>query len=72
MRVECPGVVVTGAVGEPLCLEVGTAEPVEWQPLPDAYLSVESAAQAFSVGFMVVATCWGLGKGVALVLRLVK
>lgn len=69
MQVRCPAHVVTGAHGELLCVS-GAGQAVEWEPVPPIDLS--AAAEPFSVGFLLVASFWALGHGVAVVLDLVR
>lgn len=71
MQVECPANVVTGPSGEPLCLDE-LSEPISWEPVEPVAIDFEQVAEPFSVGFLLMASCWALGKAVALVIGLVK
>lgn len=71
MQVECPEIVVTGMQGEALCVDqMGLS--VEWVPRQEYQVDLEAAAEPFSVGFLLMASCWALGKGVALVISLLR
>lgn len=69
MNVQCPANLATGSNGELLCVdEVGVG--VEWQPLP--IIDYAAIGAPFSAGFILVASFWALGHGVALVIDLVR
>lgn len=71
MRVECPVVVVTGQMGEPLCVDQ-QGQAVAWIEQPPFQINFDQVGEPFVAGFLLMATCWALGKGVALVISLVK
>lgn len=74
MLLDCPANVVTLADGGLACQD-GNADAVAWvvQPSFDpSQLEGSQILAAFSAGFFLVAMFWGLGKGVALVLSIVR
>lgn len=72
MRVECPGTVETGMQGQPLCVDQPGGIALMWQEQQPYQIDVDAAFEPFSAGFLLVASCWALGKGVAVVIGLVK
>lgn len=63
---------VTGASGELIC-EDGFGAPVEWIAVSDGpEIDLETVGAPFSAGFALVLLFWGLGKGVALVIDVVR
>lgn len=73
MRVVCNGAqIMTGAEGQALCLdEVGA--PVAWTVVADVpVIDLETVAAPFSAGLGLVLLFWALGKGVALVIEVVR
>lgn len=71
MQVECPANVETGPSGEPWCVDESW-RPISWEPVVPFSIDFEQIAEPFSVGFLLMASCWALGKAVALVIGLVK
>lgn len=74
MRVECPGIVDTDSVGAPLCSD-GAGVVLAWVPVgvfdpADIDLAVGSAA--FAAGFFIVGMTWAIGRGVRVVLSMLR
>lgn len=68
----CPGVIVTGVAGEALCVD-DLGAPLAWQSHAYPFeLDMGAAAEPFFAGFALMFTFWALGKGVAVVLRMVR
>lgn len=75
---EAPGLISSDPVsGAVLCLD-DMGAPVAWlltvddEPFDLATLDTELAAQAFTAAFVIVGTCWAIGKGVGLLLSVVR
>ena len=77
MSIECPANVVTDTVVDPgaaLCLDSSSA-PVAWVAVPAfdvSQLDTVSAASAFAAGFVIVGTCWCIGKAVGMILSVIR
>lgn len=74
MSIECPANVSTLSDGSPACLDAASA-PVAWQVVPSfdiSQLDTTQAGEAFAAGFVIVGTCWAIGKAVGLVLSVIK
>lgn len=74
MRVECPGVVSTDASGAPLCTD-GVSAVLAWEPVAEfdpADIDNVTAGQAFTAGFVIVATGWAIGRGFKYVLSMLS
>jgi hypothetical protein len=72
--IQCPGEVATSATGEALCLD-GTGTPLAWVVVPDFsidQLDPLMLSEAFAAGFIIIGTCWAIGKGAALVIQAIK
>lgn len=69
MRVSCPGSVQTGSFGEALCVD-DLGASVAWVSQPE--FTFADSAEPFFAGFALVMVFWALGKGVSLVLRVVR
>lgn len=71
---SCPGVVSTGSDGSALCTDASTGAPVAWVSVPPfdvSQLDYGECGQAFAAAFVIVGMCWGLGKAVGTILRMV-
>lgn len=74
MRYECPGVVVTDAVGVPSCTD-GVGGFLAWDAVPDFDVSLVDnaiAGQAFAAGFVIVGSAWAIGRGFKYVLSMLS
>lgn len=73
MRIECGAAeVVTGAGGEPLCRDALGA-PVAWTVIPNGpAIDLETVSAPFSAGFGLVLMFWALGKGVSVIIDVVR
>lgn len=74
MSIECPGNVQTLASGAPSCVD-GSGAVLAWQAVPAfdvSQLDTSQAASAFAAGFVIVGTCWAIGKAVGLVLSVIR
>lgn len=74
MSIECPANVVTGVDGSALCVDSSSA-PVAWVSVPAfdiSQLDTGEAGEAFAAGFVIVGTCWAIGKAVGLFLSVVR
>lgn len=74
MSVECPANVSTLADGSPACLDSSGAV-VAWQAVPPfdvSQLDTVQAGEAFAAGFVIVGTCWAIGKAVGLILSVIR
>lgn len=73
MYIDCDGQVVTDTNGVPACLDMG-GSPLAWQTAPVfeiAELDPSMMSAAFAAGFVIVATCWAIGKGARTVLSMI-
>lgn len=71
---SCPGVVSTGADGSALCTD-GAGAVVGWVSVPPfdvSQLDYGQAGQAFAAAFVIMGTCWAIGKGVGLLMRALR
>jgi hypothetical protein len=71
---ECPGNVVTDMAGAPLCLD-GSSAPLTWVSVPVfdiTSLDTVQAGEAFAAGFVIIGTCWAIGKAIGLILSVVR
>ena len=74
---SCPGVVSTDATvdpGAPICTN-GSGAAVQWQAVPPfdvSQLDYGQAEEAFAAAFVIVGTCWAIGKAVALVFDAIR
>lgn len=72
MIAVCEGVIVTAPGGGPEC-QTAEGAPLAWVAHGYPFeLDLSLAAEPFFAGFALVAMFWALGKGVALVLRVVR
>jgi len=82
MRIDCPGVLETYAgdpvtaagAGAALCTD-GAGNAVAWTEVAEFAvedLDAERLSAAFAAGFVIVGTCWVIGKGVRTVLALLE
>jgi hypothetical protein len=73
MRVNCPGVdVLTGPSGEPLCVD-SLGAPLAWIAVADGpEIDLETIGAPFSAGFSLVLLFWALGKGVSVIIDVVR
>lgn len=73
-RAECPGVIVTDTAGAPLCQDMASA-PLAWDSIPSFDISqIDSAVAAglFAAGFVLVASCFAIGKAYRIVLSMIS
>ena len=74
MSIECPANVSTLSDGSPACLD-SSGNLVAWQAVPAfdiSQLDTAQAGEAFAAAFVIVGTCWAIGKAVGLVLSVVR
>lgn len=56
-----------------MCLDA-SGNVVAWQAVPPfdiSQLDTTQAGEAFAAGFVIVGTCWAIGKAVGLIMRVV-
>lgn len=74
MSVECPANVSTLPDGSAACLD-GSGAVVAWQVVPQfdvSQLDTMQAGEAFAAGFVIVGTCWAIGRAVRAVLEVIR
>lgn len=73
-RAYCAGTIVTDVSGVPVCQDTMGA-PLEWQSIEDfdpSQIDPLVAGPYFAAGFILVATCWAIGKGVGMLLTVIR
>lgn len=73
MQANCPGVVITDTAGVPRC-EDGAGVALVWEPAtPFDPTSIDPvvASKAFAAGFVIVGTCWAIGRGFRVLLNMI-
>ena len=71
---RCDGVIVTDVNGVPACEDQAGA-PLAWvavEPFSLDDIDSTTAGEHFAVGFVLYATAWTIGKGVAVVVNAIK
>jgi hypothetical protein len=74
MSIECPANVSTLPDGSPACLD-SSGGVVSWQVVPSfdiSQLDTAQAGEAFAAAFVIVGTCWAIGKAVGLILQQIR
>ena len=74
MSIECPANVSTLVDGSPACLD-GAGNVVAWQAVPAfdvSQLDTTQAGEAFAAGFVIVGSCWAIGRAVGLILSVIR
>lgn len=74
MSIECPANVTTLSDGSPACLD-SSSNVVAWVAVPPfdvSQLDYSQAGEAFAAAFVIVGSCWALGKAVGMILSVIR
>jgi hypothetical protein len=74
VSIECLANVSTLPDGGAACLD-SSGNVVAWQVVPPfdiSQLDTTQAGEAFAAAFVIVGTCWAIGKAVGLILQVIK
>lgn len=75
MELECTGVVLTDPVSGAVLCQNGSGAAVAWVVTPSfdfTAFDTSGAGEAFAAGFVLVGSCWAIGKAVGLILSVIR